>query len=345
MKLARLANTPSALIDFYQEGLEALGAICERTWHDRLHLVAEGAAARPWDPQGALLETEIYFVPPDDAAPRQADQEVFPGCPLTFKLAEELRPRPLSLERGVVQPFEPPKPPAPDVLEKLWLAQMPGSSRWRLVGAPAADWHFSLVVLARCEIQAIDQHWTLHRVAMSLSDGRRDESLATSLDFLDFARSPDEIRWPSLDFESWQPWLKQAFEQELESDLLEIRARQQEYLRRELERVDSYFEHYESELMERHRRSRAEGARMKAEERLTAAKGEHARRRQDQIHRHEIRVMAHFDTLLLLAEPAWRATVSLLQRGESKTLSALFVPRARRWIAEDRPHPNSDAPA
>jgi hypothetical protein len=334
MKLARLANTPSALIDFYQEGLEALGAVCERTWHDRLQLVAEGPAARLWNPEGPLLETEIHFVPLEDTAPRQADKEVFPGCPLTFKLAEELHLHPLPLERAVVQPFEPPKPPAPDVAEKLWQAQMPGASRWRLQGAPVSDWHFSLLVLARCEIQAIDQHWTLHRVAISLPDGRRDESLATRLDFSQLSPASDEVRWPPIQLDSWHQWLKGAFDQELDVDLQEIRARQQKYLRRELERVDSYFEHYESELAERHRRSHAEGTRMKAEERLAAAKSEHARRRQDQIRRHEIRVMLHFDALLLVAEPAWRATVSFLQKGEGRTVSALFVPRSRRWIAD-----------
>ncbi len=337
MKLARLTNTPSALIDFYQEGLEALGAVCERTWHDRLHLVAEGPAARLWDPQGALLEREIHFVAPEDTGPRQADREVFPGCPLTFKLAEELRPHPLTLERGVVQPFEASKPPALDVAEKLWLAQMPGTSRWKLASALVADWHFSLLALARCEIQAIDQHWTLHRVAVSLPDGQGDDSLAAGLDFLEFASNPEAIPWPEQELGLWQGWLKRAFEQEVGPDLGEIRARQQKYLARELERIDSYFEHYESELAERHRRSRAEGSRIKAEERLAAAKSEHARRRQDQIHRHEIRVVAHVDTLLLLAEPAWRATVSIGQKGESRTVSALFVPRSRRWIVAEDP--------
>jgi hypothetical protein len=336
VKLARLTNTPSALLDFYQEGLEALGAVCERTWHDRLQLVAEGPAARLWDPKGALLETELHFVPLEDSAPRQADREVFAGCPLTFRLAEELRSTPLPFERGVLEPVEPPKPPAPEVAEKLWHAQMPGASRWKLQGTPASDWHFSLLVLARCEIQAIDQHWTLHRLAISLPDGARDESLARSLDFSQLAASSGEVQWPAARLDLWHPSLMRAFEQELDSDLREIRLRQQRYLRRELDRIDSYFEQYESELAERHRRSHAEGTRMKAEERLAAAKGEHARRRQDQIHRHEIRVLAHLDALLLLAEPAWRATVSFDQKGESRTVSALFVPRARRWIAEDQ---------
>jgi hypothetical protein len=203
------------------------------------------------------------------------------------------------------------------------------------VGAPVSDWHFSLLVLARCEIQAIDQHWALHRVAVSLPDGQRDESLATSLDFSQLASTgADGIKWPPLDLDAWHAKLQQAFTEELNTDLGGIRERQQRYLRRELERIESYFANYEHELAERHRRSHAEGSRIKAEERLAAAKSEHARRREDQIRRHEIRVIIHTDALLLLAEPAWRATVSFMQKGESKTIPALFVPRARRWSVQ-----------
>jgi hypothetical protein len=332
MRLERLANTPSALIEFYQEGLEALGAVCERTWHDRLQLVAEGPAARLWDPQGGLLDTELHFLPPEDTAPRQAEADVFPGCPLTFRLAESLRAHPLPLERGVLQPLETSKCPDPEVAQKLWLAQWPGTARWRLVGAPVADWHFSLVALARCEIQAIDQHWSLHRVAMSLPDGQPDEALATSLVFSELSAAKQDLRWPDPHLDAWRELWRRAFEQELESDLRQIRERQQKYLRRELERVDSYFEHYETELAERQRRSHAEGTRLKAEARLAAAKSEHVRRREDQIRRHEIRVITHFDALLLLAEPAWKAEVSFWEKGETRTASARFVPRARRWI-------------
>jgi len=87
MKLNRLAYEPSALVDFYEEGLSALGALCERTWHDRLEIVAEGQAARLWNPEGALHEIELAFASSDAAAARDAAREVFPGCPLTFRLA------------------------------------------------------------------------------------------------------------------------------------------------------------------------------------------------------------------------------------------------------------------
>ena len=33
---------------------------------------------------------------------------------------------------------------------------------------------YSLIALARCDIQAIDQHWSLHRLALSLPGGERD---------------------------------------------------------------------------------------------------------------------------------------------------------------------------
>jgi hypothetical protein len=333
MKMARLPNAPAALIDFFQESLEALGAICERTWHDRLHLVAEGPAARLWNADGDLIEKTVHFVPPEDPSPRHADQEVFPGCPLTFRLAEELRPRPLTIERGVFQPSEKAKPPPPEVGEKLWQAQMPGASRWHLLGDLVAARHFSLLALARCEIQAIDQHWTTHRIAVSLPDGQRDQTLPAALDFLQLdAACGDPILWPAVECTQWQEWLNQAFAQELESDLVEIRDRQQRYLRRELERIDSYFAGYEKELAERQDRTHSEGIKVKTETRLAAAKIEHQNRRQDQIRRHAIRVIPHLDALLLLAEPSWQARISLVQRGIRSEVSALFVPRSRRWI-------------
>ncbi len=150
MKLERLAYDPAALVGFYEEGFSALGALCERTWHDRLEVVAEGGAAKPWNPDGALHEVELTFAPADAKAARDAVREVFPGCPLTFRLVETLRPAPLPLERVALAA---PRAPAPDpsVAEKLWRAQFPDTTQWRL-GAPFKDdLHFSLMALARCE--------------------------------------------------------------------------------------------------------------------------------------------------------------------------------------------------
>ena len=42
MKLDRLIYDPASLVNFYEDGFAALGALCERTWHDRLEIVAEG---------------------------------------------------------------------------------------------------------------------------------------------------------------------------------------------------------------------------------------------------------------------------------------------------------------
>ncbi len=334
MKLQRLTNSPSALIHFYEEGLGALGAVCDRTWHDRLQLVAEGAAARLWDPEGKLLDTEIHFVAPDDNAPRRADTEVFPGCPLTFRLAEALRPIPLPLERGRVLASDALKAPAPDVAEKLWHAQFPGSSRWRLESSFSTGWHFSLIALVRCEIQAIDQHWTVHRIAISLPDGLPDVPLAKDLDFLELSPAASDVPWPGVDLARWRDHLHRAIEQDIGPDLVQVRERQQKVLRRELERVDSYFAGYEKEISDRQKRSHSEGAKLKADERLAAARDEHARRREDQLQRHIIRVIAHLDSLMLLGETAWTATVAFAHRGDPKTVGALFIPRARRWLAD-----------
>src|SRR5436309_3018468 len=117
MNLSRLSHDPTALIDFYHEGLDTLGAICERSWHDRLQLIAEGRAARLWNTDGALLERELRFVPTDATGARDADKEVFAGCPSTFRLAEALRPSPLPLEKVVLQPFDQGRAPSVETVE------------------------------------------------------------------------------------------------------------------------------------------------------------------------------------------------------------------------------------
>lgn len=332
MKLNRLPHDPSALIDFFQEGLESLGALCDRTWHDRLQVIAEGPAAKLWNPTGEFLEAEIRFPSAAETAARQADSEVFPGCPLTFRLTEQLQSANLSLERVRLQLSENPKTPTAEVAEKLWHSQIPGTSRWKLESPFLSSWHFCLFTLVRCEIQAIDQHWSLHRLAISLPDGQRDESLASALDFAQ-AISSESIDWPKPILPNWHTLLRRALEEDLVTELTGIRQRQEQYLRRELERIDAYFESYEQELAARQHRSHTEASKTKTQQRLAAAKTEHQRRRQDQIQRHEIRVIPHLDALLLLAEPAWEATISFMKKNETHAEKALFVPRSRKWIS------------
>lgn len=337
MKLDRLPHEPGALVDFYQEALEHLGALCERTWFDKLQVVAEGAAARLWNSDGALQEVELRFPSPDTVAPREAGREVFPGCPLTFQLTENLRPQPLPLERVILGDEIAPRPPEIEVVEKLWHTQHPGTTRWRLETPFVAAHHFSLLTLVRCEIQAIDQHWSLHRMAVSLPDGARDEALAASFVFSSVAASGGSIQWPGLDVACCREWLKRALAEEIAGDLATIRARQEKNLRRELERIDDYFESYERELSERAERTRSGSTKLKASERLAAARAEHQRRRTDQVQRHEICVLPHFDALLVVAEPAWRATVVVTRHKATEPVSALFIPRLRRWIGLDSP--------
>lgn len=331
MKLERLPYEPGALVDFYEEGLAALGALCERTWHDRLEVVAEGEPARLWNAGSALHEVELQFVPADASSARDAAREVFPGCPLTFRLAEALRPRPLTLDRIVLAEEGKPRPPDPAVAEKLWRAQFPETNRWRLTEPMVASAHFSLIALARCEIQAIDQHWSLHRLAISLPDGELDEALAREISFaLADPRGLQTDEWPAADPGRWRFLLRDALEAELAEELASIRARQETYLRRELERIDAYFDHYESELAARIARGRQE-SRIKGADRLAAARAEHARRREDQLARHEICVQPQLDALLLVAEPAWRAPLEFERAHVAQTLEASFVPRLRRW--------------
>lgn len=334
MNLSRLPHEPRALADFYHEALEHAGAVCERTWFDRLQLVAEGRAAQLWNDDGALHETELHFPESDHTAPREAAREVFPGCPLTFRLAELLLPTPLTLERAYLA-NDRPEPPTRDVAERLWRAQWPEAGRWRMESSFQPVHHFSLIALARCEIQAIDQHWSLHRIALSLPGGEADESLAAALDFADLAAAvPPDTNWPAGDPVRWHDQLSAAFTTALAPELEFIRHRQENYLRRELERIDEYFAGYARDLADRASRSHRENTKLKAEDRLAAAKAEHTRRRADQVRRHEIRVLPRLDALLLLAEPAWQTTVTVTQHGETSAQAARFVPRNRRWFLD-----------
>ncbi len=112
-------------------------------------------------------------------------------------------------------------------------------------------------------------------------------------------------------------------------DVAAIRARQEQYLQRDLERIDNYFDNYERELTARASRSTSENARLKTTDRLAAAKTEHARRRADQVARHEIRIQPHLDACLLVAEPAWRAVLAIEREHVPQTVEARFVPRAQ----------------
>jgi len=332
MKLERLAYTPGDVADFYEEGLSMLGALCERTWHDRLQVVAEAASARLWNDDGAFHEVELRFPPPNDNTPRDAAKEVFPGCPLTFRLTEALRPVPLALERIVLAIDGNARPPSQDVAEKLWRAQFPETNRWQLCAPFVRGYHFSLLSLLRCEIQAIDQHWSLRRIAVSLCDGEPDDSLVQSLSFAQLeSQSSGEIIWPKVEPDRWRAILRNALARDLEGDLAVIQTRQAQYLQRELDRVDDYFDQYQQELSTRAARTRKEDTKLKAAERLAAARAEHARRRADQVARHEIRAAAHLEALLLVAEPGWYTQLKVESARRPAALAACFVPRARRW--------------
>jgi hypothetical protein len=333
MKLDRASHNPGELLEFYEEGLGTLGALCERTWHDRLEVVAEGRAAALWNPQGALHEVELHFTPADTTSARDAACEVFPGCPLTFQLAEALRPMPLGIERFVLPDGAGLRPPEAAVAEKLWRFQFADTSRWQLASAFKADFHFSLIAVVRCEIQAMDQHWSLHRVAIGLPGGEVDEALARDIAFHQESAEPVAgIVWPALDPGRWRGLLQSAFEKEVATELARVRVRQENSLRRELERVDDYFKNYERELTARGKRGSNETAKVKTAERLAAAKAEHGRRRADQLARHEIRIHPHLDTLLLLAEKAWCASLQVGRERQLQAAEALFIPRSRRWV-------------
>jgi len=196
----------------------------------------------------------------------------------------------------------------------------------------AADFHFSIVVIARCEIQAMDQHWSLHRLAVSLPGGEADEALARELGFQhETTEGTPDLVWPAPDPTRWRELLQAAFELEVAGEVARVRTRQEHSLRRELGRIDDYFANYERELTARARRSSNANSKIKTADRLAAARAEHDRRRADQLTRHEILVCPHVDALLLVAEPAWRTRLQVDHARQSRSLEARFVPRSRRW--------------
>ena len=139
------------------------------------------------------------------------------------------------------------------------------------------------------------------------------------------------MAWPSPAPAQWRETLERVLQRELEDELEPIRARQENSLRRELERIDDYFEGYERELTARAKRGTAKTAKVKTADRLAAAQAEHERRRADQLARHEIRVLPHLDALLLVAENALRAQLRVERFHQPQVLESLFVPRSRQW--------------
>jgi len=330
MRLPRLSAEPGPLLDFFQEGLERLGAVCERTWHDRLEVVAEGAAAKLWQAEGQLHAAELHFPAPDALGMRDTAKQVFPGCPLTFRLVETLAQQQVRRFRAcLAPPLDGDKPPVAAIVEKVWQNQF-GRPAQAEAGEWNRTWHFSLVAAVRCELQAIDQTGLFHRLAVNLADGRQDALLETELDYFTVQPPPAEpVPWPELLLVPWQAWLTRALAEDLRDDLAEVRRRQEHYLKRELDRIDAYFLNYEQELQARMARQHKPEAVARCQDRLRAAETEHARRRDDQVHRHEIRVIPHVDSLLITAETAWQTR--MCERHGAPVLGT-YLPRVRRWF-------------
>src|SRR5690606_13980533 len=128
--------------------------------------------------------------------------------------------------------------------------------------------HFSLLALARCEIQAIDQHWSLHRIAVSLTDGEIDDALAAEIAFHQTTSESDaDISWPKSNVTAWRQLLQTALMGEIAEEMAQVRMRQEHSLRRELERIDDYFDNYERELTATAQRSSNANSKIKLADR------------------------------------------------------------------------------
>src|SRR6266404_1940929 len=158
MKFPKIPSGADHLMEFFEEGLHSLGAICERSWHDRLEVLAEGDAARLWRNDDDLFSGELYFRNAGLPDPANAESEVFPGCPLTFRLVEALWRRHLSYSRVCLSTELGVKAPSSDVAGKLWQTQFGFHAGWQ--AAPfIKTLIFSAVAAVRGEVQANDQSW------------------------------------------------------------------------------------------------------------------------------------------------------------------------------------------
>src|SRR5260221_14397329 len=115
---------------------------------------------------------------------------------------------------------------------------------------------------------------------------------------------PAETEWPAINANAVADWVGRTRHGELALELSRIKEREQRFLRRELHRVDEYFENYARELRERMDRQHKEEAMRRYADRLEATLIEHNRRRTDQIERHTIHVVPHIDAFLTVAKPA-----------------------------------------
>lgn len=336
MKFPKIPARAEHLIEFYEEGLFSLGAICERPWHNKLEVLAEGDAARLWHSDEDLFSDELCFHDAGSPDLASSDTDVFPGSPLTFRLVETLWRRFLAHSRVCLCMDIGAKAPSTDVAEKLWQAKFGLNAGWHVTSfAPA--WIYSVVASLRCEIQASDQSWSSHRLAFTLPAGERDTSLEFGLEQMSIVKSI-EMDWPALDAGLLSDWVVTALRSELASELGRIKERQQLLLRRELNRIDEYFENYASELRERMGYQHKEEAIKRYADRLEATRLEHNRRRTDQIERHTIHVIPHTDALLTVAEPAFTTHVIWRAGREEKDVPAIFVPRTRRWHTCEAAH-------
>jgi hypothetical protein len=316
-------------MEFFEEGLHTLGAICERSWHDRLEVLAEADAAHLWGDGEDLFSGELNFRDAGSQNPDNTENEVFPACPLTFRLIEALWRRHLAYSRVCLSTEIGVRAPSNEVAGKLWQAQIGFHTGWQV--APfMRTWIFSVVAAVRCEVQAHDQRWSSHRLAFTLPEGERDASLEFELEQMS-PIEPVDVEWPAPDSSLLSDWIGRALNSELAPELSKIKERQQLLLRRELIRIDEYFENYALELRERMGRQHKEEGAKRYATRLEATRLEHNRRRTDQIDRHTIHVVPHADALLTVAEPAFATHVTWRAGREEKQVPAIFVPRTRRW--------------
>ena len=152
---------------------------------------------------------------------------------LNFVRAGESVLSQLAVHRAALRTGEQ-KPPDLGLVERRWNNQFPNRVKMRMTTRFVASAHFSIVAALRYEIQAVDQHWSQHRLAINLSTGEPDPQLAEQLPILEPWNNPVPFNWPQFRQDECRKALLAALEQEAGATVKSVKDRQSKYLQREL---------------------------------------------------------------------------------------------------------------
>jgi len=298
MKIERLIHAPGTWRDFFEEALTSLARCASARGTTAWKSWPKATAPAVESGRHASRNRTVVSGARNHHGAREAGKQVFPGCPLTFAWRKALRPAPLALEASRVGGRHG-RPPARNRRGgKLWRAAVTRnqSLATRIAVRPGAA-----LLAARPDALRNPGHRTsigsLRRVAVSVPKRRAGYSLAHPSTLRKFADNTDAF--PGRSDPSAGGNSSRCAEKALAPTSPRCAIARRKHCGANWTCVDDYFRSITKWKLAA--RARAAGVKLrslKAAERLAAAKAEHARRRSDQVARHEIRVHAHLDALL-----------------------------------------------